>query len=120
MSNWEQIKREETGSDSIVAGVTAGLPSLLAVQKLLRKADAIRLDPELPAPNLADEAAIGDALAAIVAAGKAHDVDAESALAGWARRFRERFQRMEALARARDIDLASAGTDAVTALWREV
>jgi tetrapyrrole methylase family protein/MazG family protein len=100
---------------------------LLTVQKLLRKADAIGLDPEL-APSeaagdgadLADDAAIGDALAAIVATGKRHQVDAESALAGWARRFRDRFQRMEALARARDIDLAIASPDAVRALWQEV
>ncbi len=107
VTNWEQIKREETGAESIVAGVTAGLPSLLAVQKLLRKADSVGLDPALDTPNLPDEEAVGRALATIVAAGKAHDVDAESALAGWARRFRERFQRMEALARARDVDLAA-------------
>ncbi len=119
VTNWEQIKREETGAESIVAGVTAGLPSLLAVQKLLRKADAVGLDPRLDAPDLADEEAVGRALATIVAAGRARDVDAESALAGWARRFRERFQRMEALARTRGIDLARADAGVVDALWQE-
>jgi len=89
------------------------------VQKLLRKADAVGLDPRLDAPDLADEEAVGRALATIVAAGKARDVDAESALAGWVRRFRERFQRMEALARARDIDLARADAGVVDALWQE-
>ena len=121
VTNWEQIKRDETGAESIVAGVTAGLPSLLAVQKLLRKADAVGLDPELAAPDLADEEAIGHALATIVAAGKAHDVDAESALAGWVRRFRERFQRMEALARARATSTSRPPTPAPsTRLWQEV
>jgi uncharacterized protein YabN with tetrapyrrole methylase and pyrophosphatase domain len=120
VTNWEQIKRTETGADSIVAGVTAGLPSLLAVQKLLRKADAVALDPELAAPDLADDEAVGRALATIVAAGKAHDIDAESALAGWARRFRDRFQRMEELARERDIDLAAADAESTQALWNEV
>lgn len=120
VTNWEQIKRTETGADSIVAGVTAGLPSLLAVQKLLRKADAVALDPELAPPDLADDEAVGRALATIVAAGKAHDIDAESALAGWARRFRDRFQRMEELARERDIDLAAADAESTQALWNEV
>jgi tetrapyrrole methylase family protein/MazG family protein len=119
VTNWEQIKREETGAESIVASVTAGLPSLLAVQKLLRKADSVGLEPALDAPDLADEEAVGRALAAIVAAGTARDVDAESALAGWVRRFRERFQRMEALARARDVDLARADAGVVNALWQE-
>ena len=119
VTNWEQIKREETGAESIVAGVTAGLPSLLAVQKLLRKADSVGLDPALDAPDLPDEEAVGRALATIVAAGRARDVDAESALAGWVRRFRERFQRMEALARGRHVDLARADADVVNALWQE-
>jgi tetrapyrrole methylase family protein/MazG family protein len=124
VTNWEQIKRDETGEDSLVAGVTAGLPSLLAVQKLLRKADAVALEPGLDARrvdmgDLADEDAIGLALATIVAAGKARDIDAESALAGWARRFRERFQRMEALARERGIDLSNANREITGSLWQE-
>jgi tetrapyrrole methylase family protein/MazG family protein len=122
VTNWEQIKRDETGAESLVAGVITGLPSLLAVQKLLRKADAVALQPDLHAPALAgamDEAAIGQALAAIVAVGKASDIDAESALAGWARRFRDRFQRMEALARERGIDLARADAQVTAALWQE-
>ena len=67
-----------------------------------------RLDPGLAPPDLGDDEAVGRALATIVAAGKARDIDAESALAGWARRFRDRFQRMEALARERGIDLSVA------------
>ena len=117
VTNWEQIKQTETGADSLVAGVTAGLPSLLYVQKLLRKADSIGLDLQLDTPDLADEESIGRALAAIVVAGRAHDIDAESALAGWARRFKDRFQRMEQLARERGIDLAAADPAAARSLW---
>jgi tetrapyrrole methylase family protein/MazG family protein len=120
VTNWEQIKRRETGAESLVAGVTAGLPSLLAVQKLLRKADSVALDPRLDVPDLRDDAAVGEALATIAAAGRAHDIDAESALAGWARRFRDRFQRMEALAHERGIDLAAADPEVTTSLWNEV
>jgi tetrapyrrole methylase family protein/MazG family protein len=124
ITNWEQIKRSETGAESLVAGVTAGLPSLLAVQKLLRKADAVALDAAaldvgLELPDLADDAAVGRALAAVVAAGRARDIDAESALAAWARTFRERFQRMEALARERGVDLAAADPAVTTALWKD-
>ena len=59
-------------------------------------------------------------IAPIVAAGKAHDIDAESALAGWARRFRDRFQRMEALARERGIDLSVADPAVTSELWNAV
>jgi tetrapyrrole methylase family protein/MazG family protein len=124
VTNWEQIKREETGAESLVAGVTNGLPSLLAVQKLLRKADSVALSPEMDspfgdAPGPVTETEIGDALAAIAAHGAANGIDAESALAGWVRRFRERFQRMEALARERGVDLSDADGDVTAALWRD-
>jgi tetrapyrrole methylase family protein/MazG family protein len=119
VTNWEQIKLEETGAESLVAGVTSGLPSLLTVQKLLRKADAIALDPELAPVDLPDDESVGRALAAIVAAGRRRDIDAESALAGWARRFRARFQRMEQLARDGGVDLAVAGPDVTAALWKQ-
>lgn len=122
VANWEQIKRDERADESLVAGVGAGLPALLAVQKLLRKADAIGLvvDAPVPEPGLdpADDESVGAALAAITAAARAHGVDAESALAGWARRFRERFRAMEAAAAAAGIDVASADPETVADLWR--
>ena len=119
VTNWEQIKQSETGAESLVAGVTAGLPSLLALQKLLRKADSVALDPGLVTPDLLDDEAVGHALATIVAAGKQRDIDAESALAGWVRRFRDRFQRMEALARERGVDLAAADPAVTAELWNK-
>ena len=54
------------------------------------------------------EAALGAALAAVVAVGREHDIDAESALASWARRYKERFRRMEQLAADAGVDLAQA------------
>src|SRR6478672_7614103 len=89
VTNWEQIKKAEKDDSSLVAGVTAGLPALIAAQKLFRKGASIGLAPEL---DLADalhrlsaadaagfEAALGTALAAAAAFGRAHDVAAESA-----------------------------------------
>ncbi len=45
LRNWEQIKKEEKGTTSIVAGITPGLPSLLYTHKLFRKAASVGLDP---------------------------------------------------------------------------
>ena len=45
LRNWEQIKKEEKGHDSLVAGLTPGLPSLLYTHKLYRKAASAGLDP---------------------------------------------------------------------------
>jgi tetrapyrrole methylase family protein/MazG family protein len=127
VTNWEQIKKSEKDDDSLVAGVGAGLPALIAAQKLFRKGASIGLAPDvdlegalrsLAAADAAGfEAALGNALAAAVALGREHDVDAESALASWARRHKDRFRRMEQLAADAGVDLAAAGEAQVRELW---
>ena len=118
VANWEQIKKAEQGHQSLVESVTPGLPALLFVQKLLRKAGSVGLEPQVNAPKgIDDEATLGDALAALAAAGARQGIDGESALAGWAGRFKERFVRMEELAAAEGLDLASAEPAVVNALW---
>src|SRR5579862_129872 len=127
VTNWEQIKKTEKDDQSLVAGVTAGLPSLIAAQKLFRKGASIGLEPDvalgdavrrLTDADAADfEARLGAALAAVVAVGREHDIDAESALAGWTRRYKEQFRRMEQLATDADVDLAKAPASDVRGLW---
>ncbi len=134
--NWEQIKREEKGHDSIVAGITPGLPSLVYAHKLYSKAASAGLDPgdrdtalarvrsasDALAAGRAEsgaEVALGDLLAATVVLARAGGLDAESALRGWAVRFRERFERFEAIARARGMDLGTLDPAAAAALWQE-
>jgi tetrapyrrole methylase family protein/MazG family protein len=127
VTNWEQIKKTEQDDQSLVAGVTAGLPSLIAAQKLFRKGASIGLEPGLdPAAAVRDlagadasarEAMLGSALAAIVAIGREHDIDAESALASWTRRYKDRFRRMEQLAGESGVDLAAAPAVEVRELW---
>jgi tetrapyrrole methylase family protein/MazG family protein len=121
VTNWEQIKKEEKGHTSLVEGITPGLPSLLYTQKLLRKAASVGLDPEVGDAPVAvpDERALGAALAALAAAGARDGIDGESALAGWARRFKDRFAAMEARADAAGIDLAHADAATVQRLWEE-
>lgn len=135
MRNWEQIKKDEKGVSSIVAGITPGLPSLLYAHKLLRKAASVGLDPggrddalarldavlaELRVGGDRDlEPQLGDLLAAAIVLARSGGVDAESALRGWAVRFRRRFEAMERRAEAEELDLAALPPDAVAVLWAE-
>jgi tetrapyrrole methylase family protein / MazG family protein len=135
MRNWEQIKKGERGTTSIVAGITPGLPSLLYTHKLFRKAASIGLDPgsgEDALGRIEDAAAraqrgegvleteLAELLAAAVVLARAGGVDAESALRGWAARYRDRFEAMERLAAEQGVDLAGLDLAAVEELWRLV
>ncbi len=127
VANWEQIKKGEKDDQSLVAGVTAGLPSLIAAQKLFRKGASIGLEPDVPLADAVQqlsvaagpefETALGSVLAAVVAIGRERDIDAESALASWARRYKDRFRAMEQLALATEVDLAAADPATVRDLW---
>jgi tetrapyrrole methylase family protein / MazG family protein len=134
MANWEQIKKKEKGSESIVAGITPGLPSLLYAHKLLRKAASIGLDPgdveqsldridsatrALRAQAGEEDWVLGELLAGSVALARALGVDTESALRGWAARFRSRFENMERLAAERGVDLATMTPEEVEGIWAE-
>jgi tetrapyrrole methylase family protein/MazG family protein len=134
MANWEQIKKEEKGVESIVVGITPGLPSLLYAHKLYRKAASVGLDPGDVDASLARvdaavetmradqsdaDTALGELLAASVALARALSVDTESALRGWSARFRTQFEAMEHLAQARGADLHTLGAADVAVLWDE-
>ncbi len=134
MRNWEQIKKGEKGTASIVEGITPGLPSLLYTHKLFRKAASVGLDPgdlvealdridvavaRLRAGGDDLEADLAQVLAAAVVVAGAGGVDAESALRGWAATYRRRFEAMERLAQSRDLDLAALDPAGVAALWLE-
>ena len=134
MRNWEQIKKVEKGTTSIVDGITPGLPSLLYTHKLFRKAASVGLDPggldealdridaaveQLRADGADLEAGLAHVLAAAVVVARAGGVDAESALRGWAAAYRRHFEALEQLAIARDVDLAALDPAGVAALWLE-
>jgi uncharacterized protein YabN with tetrapyrrole methylase and pyrophosphatase domain len=93
-----------------VAGITPGLPSLLYTHKLLRKAASIGVEPGSLAESLArietaagalrsgaaqPEEVLGELLAAAVALARELGVDAESALRGWAARYRDEIAAQE-------------------------
>jgi tetrapyrrole methylase family protein/MazG family protein len=134
MRNWEQIKKEEKGTASLVDRITPGLPSLLYTNKLFRKAASVGLDPgsgdealdridstvsRIRSRDLEAEDGLAQLLAAAVVLARAGGVDAESALRGWAARYRERFEAMERLAGERGLDVGALDPPAVAALWLE-
>jgi uncharacterized protein YabN with tetrapyrrole methylase and pyrophosphatase domain len=136
MANWEQLKKDEKGTESIVAGITPGLPSLLYAHKLYRKAASVGLDPGDVDESLARidtavtrlrrtasteaEPVLGELLSAAVALARALGVDTESALRGWSAGFRDRFEAMEGLAGERGVDLHTLSPAEVAALWEAV
>ncbi len=83
---WEEIKKAERGSTSVMDGLTDALPSLLWAHKVLRKAEAAG-HPWDPATADADD--FGDRLLALVAVARAHDLDPETALRTSAARVRD-------------------------------
>jgi tetrapyrrole methylase family protein/MazG family protein len=125
MRNWEQIKKQEKGTTSIVAGITPGLPSLLYTHKLFRKAASVgleiddvdaaldRIDTALAGLRAGEnvEAQLAQVLAASVIVARAGGVDAESALRGWAADYRRRFEQVEREAAEQDVDIPSLWPD---------
>src|SRR5205807_10040176 len=138
--NWEQIKKEEKGRQSVMDGIPGALPSLLHAHKVQRKAatlgfdwpssDATRLaaqedlaalaDParqQTPGPGrrLDDEARLGDLLFAVVVLARQIGQDPEASLRGATVRVRDAVVASERLAAGRGIGLprlAGAGVRA--------
>lgn len=137
LANWEQIKKVERSSSSLVDGISPGLPSLLYAHKLYRKAASVGLDPDVDADGfvrMADalkgletasgagetETALGELLAGAVVVARSRGVDAESALRGWSVRFREQFVRMEQRAAAEGLELTGTTGEQARSLWRDI
>jgi tetrapyrrole methylase family protein / MazG family protein len=135
VANWERIKAAEKGKTSLMDEVPSALPSLLYAHKLYRQAGSVGLDfgtVEEAADRAREElvsvveavpgeleARLGEALAALVYLARAGGVDAESALRGWAVRFRRRFETLERRAEAVGIALEDMTVPELDVLWRE-
>jgi tetrapyrrole methylase family protein/MazG family protein len=136
--NWEQIKAAEKGRTSLMEGIGGNLPSLLYAAKVQKKAASVGFDWDDvrgALPKIAeelneleavlDDAAaardeLGDLLFAVVNVARHLGVDPEAALRAATAKFRNRFDAVEELAKARAIDLAAAGLPVLDALWDEV
>jgi tetrapyrrole methylase family protein/MazG family protein len=135
VENWDVIKQHEKGRQSAVEGVTETLPALAYAQKLQRRAGSAGFDwsdvegalekvreeaEELARADPSErEHELGDLLFAIVALGRHLGLDSEAALRRSARRFRDRFQKVEQAARDRGIALSDMDDAAMIELWEE-
>jgi len=137
VDNWEAIKRDERGDDRpLLADVPAAMPALAYSQALQRRAGTVgfqwptiesvleKLVEEVEELSKAEDTAarreeLGDVLFVLASVARHLEVDAEEALRLAARKFRERFTRMEALARERGLELAGLSLSEMEALWQE-
>jgi len=137
VDNWEAIKRDErAGGRPLLANVPATMPALALSQALQRRAGTVgfqwpdvarvleKLVEELEELSKVEDTAarrdeMGDVLFVLTSVARSLDVDAEEALRLAARKFRERFTRMEALAQERGRDLAQLSLSEMESLWQE-
>jgi MazG family protein len=135
---WERIKRRERKGKTL-AGIVPALPPLLKAYRLQERAASVGFDwpdvkgplekireelgeveRELGAPGESLQDEIGDLLFAVVNLARKAAVQPGLALDRANRKFRERFEAMEALCAERGIDLDTAGLQALDRLWDEV
>jgi MazG family protein len=141
---WERLKRRER-EGGVLGRLPATLPDLLRAYRLQERAASVGFDwPDAQGPvakvreelaeveqelatagdgqnrrdELTDE--IGDLLFAVVNLARKAGVQPGPALDRANRKFRERFEGIEALAARRGMDLHTAGLDAMDRMWEEV
>lgn len=148
-ARWESLKRTERGARGTLDGLPPGLPDLLLAFRLQERAASVgfdwpdtagpldkvqeeldevraelaRLPPGRPLPDpLRDRLAaeVGDLLFSVVNLARKAGIQPGNALDRTNRKFRQRFEAVEALAAERGIDLHEAGLPVLDALWDEV
>ena len=136
VDQWDELKRQERGQQSALAGIPPGLPALAYAQAVQRRAaragfayesadqawEALEEElEEFRAATTPEERAdeLGDAIFALANVARWHDVDAEDALRDTCRGFTGHFRRMEEILRQRGIDLTATPTPDKLALWDE-
>ncbi|MEO6712648.1 MAG: nucleoside triphosphate pyrophosphohydrolase [Mycobacteriales bacterium] len=140
VDNWEQLKAAEKGRTSVTDGVPLGQPALALAAKLQKRA----LRAGLPAPLVAEHVAaaetlpqavaaaaaavadaedpdrtdaVGDLLFTVAVLAQAVGVDAEAALRGTAKRFRDRLATLERSALQDEVALDALDEPQWRARW---
>ena len=96
LADWDRIKREEKGRESVLDGIPATLPALVRAAKTVRRAASVDLSPEPPVEGPADEAGLGEALLDLVVWAREAGLDPEEALRGAVARLGDRVRAAEA------------------------
>ncbi len=138
-SNWEKIKLKEKGEGrkSVLGGVPSGLPSLVKAQRIQEKVRGVGFDwdhagqvwekvqeemGELQAEvdaksdRISDE--FGDVLFSLINYARFLDVNPDEALERTNRRFKDRFQEMEARIEDAGLDLANMPLEEMESHWQ--
>ena len=99
-ANWEALKAAEKGRTSATEGVPLAQPALALATKLLSRAAraGLPVGPEAPVavPDRLDQDSLGELLLSVAALAQRGGLDAEAALRGAARGFRDRMLAAEA------------------------
>ncbi len=135
LTNWERIKR---GENKRLMDVPMSLPSLVLANKVQEKARRIgfdwedykgpreKIEEELKELDRAIETGgnikeeIGDILFSVVNTARLLGIDSESALRDTIRKFINRFNQMEDLAKERNISLEDLTLSEMDKLWEEI
>lgn len=142
LKQWDVIKREEKGTqkESILHGISHGLPALMRAQKLQKKAAKVGFDWPDAAPvldkvkeeageieealakgdSMAVAEEVGDLLFTVVNLARKLGVDAESALTAANAKFERRFGALEAELGAQGRELAKSSLQELDAVWDQV
>ena len=143
MSNWDAIKRKSKGQSKgsvPMLSIPRELPALMRADKVQQKAKKLGFDwPSIDGAfdkvieetnELRDAIAsgdkentsmeLGDLLFSIVNVSRFLDIDCEEALTSSTDKFIARFQKLEELAKERNIDLESASLTEMDKLWDEI
>ena len=143
LQRWDEIKRAEKGGAvqvSVLDGVPGSLAALMRAEKVQKKAAKVGFDWDSAGPVIAKvreelaevEAAIagqnadaledeiGDLLFSVVNLARKLKIDAEVALHRATGKFIARFHAVEALARARSLELGKLTLAELDVLWDEI
>jgi len=137
---WEEIKKSESNSDTVLGNRPPGLPALTTAYRIQEKAAAVRfewtdvrgalaklreeiseLEELLDRPDAGDGRVdeIGDVLYSVVNVARYIGVDPELALRGTIGKFTNRFRFIEAELRNRGRTPAESDLEEMDALWNE-
>lgn len=136
--NWEALKLSE-GKESVLEGVPKGLPALIKAQRMQEKAAGVGFDwntkdqvwskfeeelGELDEALLKDdteaiEAEFGDVLFSLINYARFLKINPESALERTNQKFIQRFQFIEAKAKAQSSSIEKLSLDEIEILWQQ-
>jgi uncharacterized protein YabN with tetrapyrrole methylase and pyrophosphatase domain len=123
IANWDRIKKQEKGRDSVLDGIPRELPALAGAAKVVRRSAALGFCPEEPAVGLSEGLAtaddLGKLLLALVGWGQEQGWDAEDVLRGTVAEYAQNVRDAETAAAADSLDLADADDVVRQKYWKK-